>query len=54
MWSNSGDPDWSGEGAHVTIELVPAVSGTRVIVTETAPVGIPITALASCLTAVYA
>jgi uncharacterized protein YndB with AHSA1/START domain len=33
--------------SRVEIELVPAVSGTRVIVTESAPTPFPLTALAS-------
>jgi hypothetical protein len=35
--------------SRVEIELVPAVSGTRVIVTESVPTPFPLTALASAL-----
>jgi uncharacterized protein YndB with AHSA1/START domain len=40
---------WLGEDgvSRVEIELVPAVSGTRVIVTESAPAAFPLTALAT-------
>ena len=40
---------WLGEDgvSRVEIELVPAVSGTRVVVTESAPTPFPLTALAT-------